>query len=148
MRHSNSIQKVCLSKNNVFLYRTCLYRNWHLCTEVDCTDILYVPKVIVPILTFNIPKLDVLKKHVPKVYVPKLSCTESDLPRIIQLNEMFCFQNIKWALIVCCISENANGQVNMFRQWYSSLLPGRWQAVLLHSTRCSCSRPRLCLLVQ
>ena len=54
-----------------------------LCTEVDCTDILYVPKVIVPILTFNIPKLDVTKKTsylVPKVYVPKLSCTESDLP--------------------------------------------------------------------
>jgi len=36
--------------------------------------------VIVPILTFNVPKLDVPKKHVPKVYVPKLSCTESDLP--------------------------------------------------------------------
>jgi len=49
---------------------------------VDCrpTDILYVPKVIVPILTFNVPKLDVPKKHVTKVYVPKLPCTESDLP--------------------------------------------------------------------
>jgi len=39
---------------------------------VDCTDILYVPKVIVPILTFNVPKLDVPKKRVPKVYVPNL----------------------------------------------------------------------------
>ena len=45
-----------------------------------CTDIFYVPKVIVPILTFNVPKLYVPKKHVLKVYVPKLSCTESDLP--------------------------------------------------------------------
>jgi len=37
--------------------------------------------VTVPILTFNVPKLDVPKKHVPKAYVPKLSCTESDLPQ-------------------------------------------------------------------
>jgi len=57
MQHSNSIQNSFnLSKTNVFLYRTCLYRNWHLCTEVDCTDILYVPKLIVPMLTFNVPK--------------------------------------------------------------------------------------------
>jgi len=42
---------------------------------------LYVPKVTVPILIFNVPKLDVPKKHVPKAYVPKLSCTECDLPR-------------------------------------------------------------------
>jgi len=48
-------------------------------TEVDCTDIVYVPKVTVPILTLNVPKLAVPKKHVPKVYVPKLSCTESDV---------------------------------------------------------------------
>ena len=54
-----------------------------LCTEVDCTNILYVPKVTVPILTFNVPKPTVPKKHVPKVYVPKLSCTESDVPQII-----------------------------------------------------------------
>jgi len=40
---------------------------------VDCTDILYVPKVTVSILTLNVPKLAVLKKHEPKVYVPKLS---------------------------------------------------------------------------
>jgi len=53
----------------VLLYRRRFYQNWHLCTEVDCTDILYVPKVAVP------------KKLVPKVYVPKLSCTKSDVPR-------------------------------------------------------------------
>ena len=50
------------------------------CTEGDCADISYVPKVTVPILTFNVPKPTVPKKHVPKVYVPKLSCTESDVP--------------------------------------------------------------------
>ena len=44
---------------------------------------MYVPKVIVPILTFNVPKLDVPKKHVSKVYVPKLSCTKSDLPPLV-----------------------------------------------------------------
>jgi len=88
MRHSNSIQNsFSLSKkNNVFLYRTCLYRNSEIGIYVpkwtDCTDILYVPNVIVPILTFNVPKLDVPKKHVPKVYVPKLSYTESDVPRV------------------------------------------------------------------
>jgi len=70
MRLWNSIQNsFSLSKTNVLLYRRRLYRSWHLCTEVDCTDILYVPKVTIP------------KKHVPKVYVPKLSCTESDLPK-------------------------------------------------------------------
>jgi len=37
-----------------------------------CTDISYVPKVTVPILTFNVTKPAVPKKHVPKVYVPKL----------------------------------------------------------------------------
>jgi len=81
MRHSNSIQNnFSLSKSNIFLYRTYLYRNWHLCTEVDWIDILYVPKVIVPILTFNVSKLDVPKKTywksmyrncpVPKVTYP------------------------------------------------------------------------------
>ena len=41
---------------------------------------MYVPKVTVRILTFNVPKLAVPKKHVPKVNVPKLSCTVSDIP--------------------------------------------------------------------
>jgi len=57
-----------------------------------CTDILYVPKLIVPILTFNVSKLDVPKKHVPKVYVPKLSCTESDpwqnTPSLLKIQNM------------------------------------------------------------
>ena len=42
---------------------------------MDCTDILYVPKVIVPILTFNVPKLDVPKKRTESV------CTEIVLYR-------------------------------------------------------------------
>jgi len=51
MRHYNNIQNsFSSSKTNVLLYRRCLYRNWHLCTEVDCTHILYVPKVTVTIL--------------------------------------------------------------------------------------------------
>jgi len=63
MRHSNSIQNsFSLSKNNVIFVPNMLVPNWHLCTEVDCTDILYVPKVIVPILAFNVPKLGVPKK--------------------------------------------------------------------------------------
>ena len=40
---------------------------------MDCTDILYVPKLIVPILTFNVPKLD----------VPKKTCTESVCTEIV-----------------------------------------------------------------
>jgi len=43
--------------------------------RTDSTDILYVPRGSVPILTFN-----VLKLAVPKKRVLKLSCTESDLP--------------------------------------------------------------------
>jgi len=46
-------------------------------TEVDCTDILYVPKVIVPILTFNVPKLDVQKKRTESIIL----CTEIVLYR-------------------------------------------------------------------
>ena len=30
---------------------------------MDCTDILYVPKVTVPILTFNVPKLAIPNKN-------------------------------------------------------------------------------------
>jgi len=44
-------------------------------TEVNCTDILYVPKVTVLILTFNVPKLDVPKKRT------KSACTEIVLYR-------------------------------------------------------------------
>ena len=66
---------------------------------MDCTDILYVPKVTVPILTFSVPTVDVPKKHVPKVYVPKLSCTESDLP---------CPQCQKICIIYC--TENSVAQ--------------------------------------
>jgi len=49
------------------------------------------PEVTVPILTFNVPKLDVPKKHVRKAYVPKLSCTESDLPLL-----QYCGQTAGW----------------------------------------------------
>jgi len=61
---------------------------------VDSTDILYVPKVTVPILTFNVPKPTVPKKHVPEVYVPKLSCTESDVPQVRLSIRMFVSESV------------------------------------------------------
>jgi len=104
MRHSNSIQNsFSLSKNNVFLYWTCLYRNWHLCNEVDCIDILYVPKLIVPILTFNVSKLDLPKKRTASV------CTEIVLYR-------------KWP------TPHAN-----LKRWNDETTRGHWQQFRRHS---------------
>ena len=55
--------------------------------EVDCTDTLYVPKVIVPILTFNVPKLDVPKKRTESVCTEIFPYRKRPTPTYWTLNE-------------------------------------------------------------
>ena len=93
----------------VLLYRRrlYLYRNWHLCAEVDCTNILYVPKVTVPILTF----ID----NVPKLAVPKTTCTESVCTETILYRK-----RRPYVKLLCNLTQ---GRIAAAHGWFSRIRP-------------------------